>query len=231
MRIFLVRHGESEGNVDKTAYQTIADHAIQLTDKGREQAREAGAALKNYLVTDGYEGPGAPTPTFRVWVSPYTRARQTADEFIEALSSIYVHDRHEHLLLAEQQFGALNDHAGEGEVPEHIGHIKRDFKRAKSHGGRIFARPWGGESRFDVCVRVHQAFGTFIRDKDRHNIEDLIIVAHGTTLRAFTMMWLNKPYEWFEAERNPPNGSIRLIVDDEDRGYIWKQAKPPRTLK
>jgi broad specificity phosphatase PhoE len=220
MRIFLVRHGESEGNVDKTAYKTIADHAIQLTDKGREQAREAG----DFFASVHKDAP----VKYRVWVSPYTRARQTADEFIDRLPEKLIRDRHEHLLLAEQQFGAMNDAGGE-DPPEHIEHIKADYDRAKSHGGRIFARPWGGESRFDVCVRVHQAFGTFHRDNERHKVSDLVVVAHGTTLRAFVMMWLNKPYEWFEAERNPPNGSIRFIEDGKDHGYIWKAPEPPRT--
>lgn len=34
MRIILIRHGESEGNVDDTAYVTKGDAKISLTDKG-----------------------------------------------------------------------------------------------------------------------------------------------------------------------------------------------------
>lgn len=33
-RIFLVRHGESEGNVDKSVHEKMADHAIPLSENG-----------------------------------------------------------------------------------------------------------------------------------------------------------------------------------------------------
>ena len=44
-RLFLVRHGESLGNVDPTAYARIPDNQIPLTEEGKSQAEEAGRAL------------------------------------------------------------------------------------------------------------------------------------------------------------------------------------------
>lgn len=35
-RIVLVRHGESQGNVDDAIYETVPDHALSLTPKGIE---------------------------------------------------------------------------------------------------------------------------------------------------------------------------------------------------
>ena len=46
-----------------------------------------------------------------------------------------------------------------------------------------------GESRFDVAIRVHEAFGTFHRDAERNGVRNIIIICHGVTLRAFVMMW------------------------------------------
>ena len=83
-----------------------------------------------------------------------------------------------------------------------------------------------GENRFQVAQRVHQAFGTFHRDADRHGIQDLIIVSHGVTLRAFVLMWLHLPVEWIETEPNPANCSIRLIEEGEDKGYIFPGFEP-----
>ena len=48
-RIVLIRHAESEGNVDETMYMRKPDHRIELTEKGKRQAREAGEQLKNLL--------------------------------------------------------------------------------------------------------------------------------------------------------------------------------------
>ena len=50
-RIILIRHGESEANVTPHLFASNPDYAIELTDKGREQALGAGKRLKE-LVKD-----------------------------------------------------------------------------------------------------------------------------------------------------------------------------------
>jgi len=79
-----------------------------------------------------------------------------------------------------------------------------------------------GESRFDVCKRIYDSFDYLHRDNEKHNIEDVIIVTHGITFRAFVMMWLNLTPEWFEKEPNPDNCAVRFLEDQEDRGYIFR---------
>ena len=49
IRILLVRHGQSEANVDHTLYQRVSDHAIGLSELGKQQAKEAGEAITKYL--------------------------------------------------------------------------------------------------------------------------------------------------------------------------------------
>ena len=49
MRIFLVRHGESQANVNQELNKVIPDHDIALTEEGQDQALEAGKFLKQYL--------------------------------------------------------------------------------------------------------------------------------------------------------------------------------------
>jgi len=45
--IYLVRHGESLGNIDQLAYKTTPDHNILPLEKGLRQAIAAGIALRN----------------------------------------------------------------------------------------------------------------------------------------------------------------------------------------
>ena len=45
-RIILIRHGESQGNRNPESYATIPDYALELTDTGKQQAFEAGKALR-----------------------------------------------------------------------------------------------------------------------------------------------------------------------------------------
>lgn len=66
-RIILVRHGESEANVNNNLYSNTPDWLIHLTEKGRNQAREVGKKIKE-LVGD--------EPVY-FYYSPFTRTRET----------------------------------------------------------------------------------------------------------------------------------------------------------
>ncbi len=48
-RILIARHGESEGNIDKTAYARIPDYALPLTTNGRQQAEELGRKISELI--------------------------------------------------------------------------------------------------------------------------------------------------------------------------------------
>ena len=214
MNILLVRHGESEANVDKTILLARPDHNIGLSEQGKRDAQRCGEFLKSWCPRE------RPMASWRMWHSPYKRAVQTA-KLVEVNSLPVVRDRKEHILLGEQQFG-LFDGIPDNELAARFPLEDAHYKKHEAFEGRFWARFPLGESRFDVAQRVHQAFGTFHRDADRHGIHDIIIVAHGVTLRAFVMMWCHKDVAWFEAEPNPLNCSVRWIDGDgEDRGYIY----------
>jgi broad specificity phosphatase PhoE len=217
MRILLVRHGQSQGNVDPTIHRHMADHAIPLSERGVQQVVEAGRHLDAHF-RRRYEKP-ARAPQIRVWTSPYRRTRETADGLFETAGEWFT-DRREHALLCEQQFG-LFDGIPDDELAELYPQEHAYFTKHERFEGKFWARMPLGESRFDVAVRVHQAFGTLQRDRDK-GIHDLVVVCHGVTLRAFVMMWCHLTPEWFEDEPNPNNCAIRLLEDSEDRGYLFE---------
>jgi len=292
VRIFLVRHGQSQANADWNTNVEVADHAIPLNEEGRKQALAAGAALRDWfeehLVTDpgeivfGYGGPGEVhrargplmIPRIRLWHSPYLRTRETAsgivrtcrlrdievevegdvpmrrtgrgaevDEdgrvdpnysgdswFFDAEDSVPVSHAREHILLAEQQFGIF-DGLSDREREQHYPREQAYYEKCKKYEGKLWPKMPLGESRFEVCQRVHQAFGTFHRDAERHGIRNIVVVGHGTTNRAFVQMWLHKPWEWMHEEKNPRNCSVRLIEDGVDRGYIFEGFDNPDGYK
>lgn len=243
--IYLVRHGESAGNVDKSVHLTHADHAIPLSPRGVEQAHRAGQALMKHLYRSSVASsinweaasrlftlspPQEPYELFglhRMWVSPYLRTRQTADGVEAGMraatlpSYLLLMDRRENIALCEQQFG-LFDGIPDEELAVRFPNEHAHYKKQEEFEGRFWARMPLGESRWDVAMRVHQCFGTWVRDAERHDIRDLIVVSHGVTLRAITMRWLHLPYEWMDAEPNPKNCSIRRICDGKDMGYIYE---------
>lgn len=202
--IYLIRHAQSVANLDATIYRSVADHAVPLSDRGIEQAHLAAQKLAS-LITLPSDAP------VRIWTSPYKRTRQTADALEAHLTPRFSKlDRREDILLCEQQFGLFDgipDEQLAEKFPEEYAH----YSLAKEHEGRFWARMPLGESRFDVAVRIHQAFSTFHRDSDRSGIRDIIVVCHGVALRAFAMQWMHLPYEWFERQPNPKNCAIYHI--------------------
>ena len=64
--IKLVRHGESEANTGRVLAHEFGDHAIPLSDRGWEQAREVGRKLGADFIDGAL-----------VYSSPYRRTRET----------------------------------------------------------------------------------------------------------------------------------------------------------
>ncbi|KAI3885836.1 hypothetical protein MKW92_033772 [Papaver armeniacum] len=78
-RIILVRHGESKGNLDGSAYTTTPDYKIPLTELGLNQARTAG---QNILQIIQSQSESETENNWKVYfyVSPYERTRSTLRE-------------------------------------------------------------------------------------------------------------------------------------------------------
>jgi len=220
----LVRHGESEANVDNTLYSTVADHAVKLSKKGESQAREAGKEIKRHF-EERYGNRELENWKCRIWTSTYKRARQTAGLIAEEAGA-WITDIKESIFLVEQQFGLFEgvDWAN-GSVDQIFPQELAHYNKCATFGGRFWARVPMGESRFDVCERVFHSLQPIRQD----GIEHIIIVSHGVTLRAFVMCLFNKTPEWFEEEPNPPNCSIKLITSKEEK-YIWPKEEERQKL-
>jgi broad specificity phosphatase PhoE len=229
MRIYLVRHGESEANLDQRVNVLLPDHSIALSAEGRRQARAAGETLRSILLDSpsvkGARDAGQPPPPIRMWRSPYRRTRETAEELLSGLGGLardggLVLDVCERSQLREQEFG-LFDGVPDEELPKSFPREYAHYKKAEDNGGRFWAPMPMGESRCDVAERVHAMFGTFHRDAERHDIHDIIVVSHGVTIRAFVYAWIGYDWEWFETQRNPGNCSIWLLENGENRGMLF----------
>lgn len=224
IHLMLVRHAQSVANVDMKYYTTHSDYSIPLSEHGIRQAAESGRQIAAYYCRKHNLPLGSKAPEdwqCRIWTSPYVRTRQTSKLLMEH-SDGWITDIQENVLLVEQNFGLFEGvdwYSGEldDKYPDELHH----YQKAAAFGGRFWAKIPLGESRFDVCMRVSQCFGTIHRDVSRCNIRNFVIVSHGTSLRAFMMMWLRLLPEWFEEEPNPNNASIRIIDDYQDEGYIW----------
>ena len=164
--LVLLRHGQSEWNL-KNLFTGWKDP--DLTDKGREEAREAGRKLK----AQGF--------TFDVaFTSALTRAQHTLDLALKELGQSGV-PIHRNLALNERDYGDLSglnkDDARKkwGEEQVHVWRRSYDVP------------PPGGESLKDTLARTLPYFVQEILPCVLRG-ERTLVVAHGNSLRALIMV-------------------------------------------
>lgn len=186
MRIILARHGESEGNIDRSIYNKKPDYALRLTEKGYSQALSLGVSLARI--------PGK----WAVYNSPFFRARDTRKGILE--SGLDVAYSYEDSRLREQEWsGRLSPYDMEAE-------------RERSEYGHYFYRFDGGESCADVEDRISSFLNTFWRDVKKRNFpKNILIITHGMTMRVFIKRWFKMSFEEFEKIKNPKNCEIYEI--------------------
>jgi broad specificity phosphatase PhoE len=171
--VWLVRHGESMGNVaDAQAHQSkagrlnldVRDPDVPLSDTGRAQAEALGKWLA--------EQPEGERPT-AVLSSPFNRALTTAQL---ATGNLGIRVRTDER-LRERDFGAFDRMTGAGireQFPEEA--ERRDLL------GKFYYRPPGGESWADVALRIRSVLAT---EGLRYDCERLLIVAHQAVIMVF----------------------------------------------
>jgi broad specificity phosphatase PhoE len=204
-KIILVRHGESEGNVDHSLYGSIPDHKIELTERGKQQARDVGKKLFEMI---GERKGFYLYSAVSAYISPYVRTRQTYECMLDGGFRNNVLDFREDPRLREQEWGNF--------VSEEQAEI---VDRERDEYGSFYYRIPNGESGADVFDRMSTFIETLHRDFKKENYpNNVVIVTHGLTMRLFLMRWLHWSVEEFEASSNPKNCGI-MVMEKRHGGY------------
>jgi broad specificity phosphatase PhoE len=211
-RIILIRHGESQGNHNREIYATIPDYALELTEKGKEQASSAGRKLKQMI--------GDESVFF--YISPLWRTRMTFEEIAHEFDQDQFRYREEPR-IREQEWGHLRN-LDDNEV----------IDEARNTFGSFYYRIPEGESAADVYDRISDFFGTLHRDFEKdHFPQNVIIVTHGMTLRLFLMRWYHWTIEEFDEYANLQNGEFVVMEKKDDNKYHlmteMRKRKPQHT--
>lgn len=119
MAEYLIRHGESTTNLQRVFAGRRLD--VELTDKGREQARQAVEKLKPLNIT-------------KIIVSPLKRAIATAEIISKELGVPFTIDER----LAEHDMGSLSGTPIRDVTPEELA-TATDFETPQHYAERIFA--------------------------------------------------------------------------------------------
>jgi broad specificity phosphatase PhoE len=220
--IWLVRHGQSAGNVARDAAEAAAgllidiaerDVDVPLSSLGERQSEALGLWFGS-LPEDG-------RPTV-VLHSPYIRAAETARLIIAGMPgtdlTIQVDER-----LREKEFGLLDRLTTHG-----ISQKYPELYAQRQHVGKFYFRPPGGESWCDVILRLRSVLDTITREYAR---ERVLIVGHQVIVNCFRYL-LERMDEAriLAADRagDVPNCSVTSYAFDATLGKRGKLA--PRLL-
>jgi len=196
--IYIVRHGESEANVNRLVLCKKPDYAINLTPKGEVQAQEAGKILTCKIGT-------APIACYS---SPFFRAKQTLFNIKKAFVPSKVLWTYEDIRLREQEYGNFQKED------------MSDYERERLAYGSFFYRFPLGESGGDVYNRCSGFLETLYRDFNKPNCpDDIVIVSHGFTIRVLLARWLHIDFVEFQRMNNPKNCQIIQLTTDPDGKY------------
>ena len=157
LELWLLRHGQSLGNVANDAAREAGtdrldladrDMDVPLSDLGVEQATAFGKWLGGLRAEE--------RPDVAV-SSPYLRAMETARHVIQAAEielELVADER-----LREREFGIVDLLTHRGIAAEYPGEAAR-----RSRLGKFYYRPPGGESWVDVALRLRSLRDSIVRE-------------------------------------------------------------------
>jgi isoleucyl-tRNA synthetase len=180
-----MRHGEAENvlaKINSTAIGGI-ETTHHLTEKGKEDVKKAAERLKSEGIT-------------RIFSSPLTRTRETADLVAEVLQ-------------LPPSAVTFDNRLREVEVGEFEGKSHSAYHTfCESVEERFFKRPAGGETLTDVRRRV----GEFLYELERvHEHERALIIAHGDVLWTLALVEQGAHYSKLEEMPYPEPGNVRKL--------------------
>lgn len=215
-KLYLIRHAQSQANVDRDMLYDTPNMDAGLTGTGERQAQAMAEALAPLLEQES---------SIRIWVSPYRRTLDTAAALGKRLTRFEggsAWSMTQSLYLAERQFGLVDTHRNF--VHTHSAEHEH-YRMHVDQGFGFWARPPLGESPFDVCLRIDFFLKAVLPPSGTH-----VIVSHGMALRAIQMMELSLPVEAYDSLANPNNASVRLLENAEDKGILLDVAAKEQGL-
>ncbi|HET9621547.1 MAG TPA: histidine phosphatase family protein [Kofleriaceae bacterium] len=167
--LWLVRHGQSAGNVARDRAEASGAATIELEGRDLDVPLSALGTRQSIALGRWFAKlPAAERPTL-VISSPFARAMQTAQIVSDALAGSPVPLTHDER-LREKEFGSLNRLT-------RAGIVARFPLEAEQRAliGKFYYRPPGGESWCDVALRLRALFDHL---RLFHAGERVLLVAH-----------------------------------------------------
>ena len=167
--LWIVRHGQSAGNVARDAAEAGGLAVIDIAERDIDVPLSSLGVEQSQALGDWFSRLPPDEQPQVVLSSPYLRACQTAELVVEA-SQIEVPKLRLDERLREKEFGILDRLTKFGIQQKHP-----DLNDQRVHVGKFYFRPPGGESWCDVILRLRSLLEMVTREYAGQRV---LIVAH-----------------------------------------------------
>lgn len=173
-QLWIVRHGQSAGNVARDAAEAARQALIDIATRDMDSPLSALGAQQSQALARWFADMNVGERPTVILCSPYIRARQTAAIIGGQLGDVGLADGGAAFIaderLREKEFGQLDRLTAFG-----IAERFPELAEQRLHVGKFYFRPPGGESWCDVILRLRSLLDTLVLD---HAEERVLIVAH-----------------------------------------------------
>ena len=180
-QLWLVRHGQSAGNVARDAAEASKQFLIDIADRDIDVPLSELGQRQAHAMSDWFHALGPERQPTVVLHSPYVRARATAQAVLDRLerdnlAAVAADER-----LREKEFGILDRL-----TPLGIHDKYPELAEQRAHVGKFYFRPPGGESWCDVILRLRSMIDTITRE---YRSERVLIVGHQVIVNCLRYRW------------------------------------------
>jgi broad specificity phosphatase PhoE len=175
--IWLVRHGQSAGNVARDAAEAAKGLMIDIAERDVDVPLSELGVQQSHALGDWFAAMAPDQQPSVVLHSPYLRAAETARIVRQGIDGAGQLTARVDERLREKEFGILDRLTTHG-----ISHRYPDLYEQRQHVGKFYFRPPGGESWCDVILRLRSVLDTITRE---YAGERVLIVGHQVTVNCF----------------------------------------------
>jgi broad specificity phosphatase PhoE len=175
-RLWIVRHGQSAGNLARDAAEADGKDLIELATRDADTPLSPLGEEQSRALGEWFAEGGNDTRADVLLTSPFVRSRQTLSIIAEALGmdrgKIQSDER-----LREKEFGILDRYTKHG-----VGETFPAIAAQRALVGKFYFRPPGGESWCDVILRLRSVVEELRRDYAGRRV---LIVSHQVVVNCF----------------------------------------------
>ena len=195
-RLFVMRHAESLEDIDKTAYERVADEDMPLSEHGRDEAIAFGREFAQNLGL---------TKRIQLILSPSKRVLETAHLIVS-------------FMAPNIQWSLATEHLIE---KQHWGDVtmqnRSQIERERYQTGVLRYKFSGGESGAEFLFRFDLFAKKLRRTMDEQNDDLFLVITHGFELRVLLKSLLEWSEDYFETLAHPLHCELKRLAYENNQ--------------